>query len=143
MASICAITVALGLNGERMPPSVINASFFVDATFVNTNAFTRAARTFAARMGTITSVNSAFPVTSWNRRLKSPSSKERGTMTFSQLASASFVNTHAARWSVSTKTAPKSSGSASSATRSFRAAKSQPSPRRAHRGICVSSGGSV
>jgi hypothetical protein len=37
MASICAITVALGLNGERMPPSVINASFFVDATFVNTN----------------------------------------------------------------------------------------------------------
>ena len=135
MASICAITVCEGLNGERMPPSVITASFRVDATFVNTIALTRARSAPALRIGTITSANSAFPVTSWNNRLKSPSSKERGTTHDSHVASASFVNTHAAKWSVSMNTAPKSPGRAATAARSARAAPSQPSPRRAHSGI--------
>ena len=68
MASICAITVCEGLNGERMPPSVMTASFRVDATFVNTIALTRARSAPGRRIGTITSANSAFPVTSWNNR---------------------------------------------------------------------------
>ena len=134
MASICAITVALGLNGEAIPPSVVTGSFFVDATFVNTIAETFAVSVPDSSMGTITSVKSAFPVTSWNRRLKSPSSKERGTTTFSHAANASFVSAHAARWSVSTKTAPKSPGKRAIAARSARAAPRHPSPRRAHSG---------
>ena len=38
---------------------------------------------FFAFMGIMTSVKSALPVTSWNSRLKSPSSKESGTTTLS------------------------------------------------------------
>ena len=122
-------TVRTGYRNDasHQPPSVITASFRVDATFVNTIALTRARSAPALRIGTITSANSAFPVTSWNNRLKSPSSKERGTTHDSHVASASFVNTHAAKWSVSMNTAPKSPGRAATAARSARA---RPANRR-------------
>mmetsp|Transcript_5950 Transcript_5950/g.19800 ORF Transcript_5950/g.19800 Transcript_5950/m.19800 type:complete len:359 (-) Transcript_5950:128-1204(-) len=139
IASICAATVFVGLNGESIPPSVVTGSFFVLVTLVNTMRNTRARHVPFSIMGSITSVKSALPVTSWNSRLKSPSSKDSGTTVFAQHASASFVKTHAARWSVSTKTAWKGSGNASIARRNLFAHACQPSPRRAHSGTSFSS----
>ena len=136
IASICAMTVLDGLNGEWMPPCVSVSSFLLLDTFVNTHLATLALSCALARIGIMTSVKRELPVTSWNRRLKSPSSKESGTTTLSQVASAILVSTHAARWSVSTITASKSAGSDATAARSRCAAGHHSSPLRVHSGEC-------
>mmetsp|Transcript_3938 Transcript_3938/g.13654 ORF Transcript_3938/g.13654 Transcript_3938/m.13654 type:complete len:276 (-) Transcript_3938:172-999(-) len=128
------MTVFDGLNGDSIPPAVVTASFLLLPTLLNTIRFTRARSWPFAFIGIITSVNSAFPVTSWNSRLKSPSSNDSGTTTDSHDASANFVSTHAARWSVSTKTASKLGGRSSSALASRAPARCHASPLRVHSG---------
>ena len=56
IASICAATVFVGLNGESIPPSVVTGSFFVLVTLVNTMRNTRARHVPFSIMGSITSV---------------------------------------------------------------------------------------
>mmetsp|Transcript_34712 Transcript_34712/g.84982 ORF Transcript_34712/g.84982 Transcript_34712/m.84982 type:complete len:352 (+) Transcript_34712:787-1842(+) len=138
--SIWSITTLGGVNGRLLLAAVTVGSFLLLLTRVNTMRCTRARRCPAARIGIITSVNRALPVTSWNRRLKSRSSKDSGTTTESHTASASLVSTHAARWSVSIMTASKSADRASTAARRRCATGHHCSPLRVHSGASLSSG---